>query len=106
MIIMAIVGSIIMTAVLPADVMAVNPMVPVSHMAWSPSHFIVARPIARAMVVEWPVVNLDFDALRSNSGWKKETHRNNSDEQKFVFNHTRLIRAHPSRHVGLSRTAD
>ena len=57
------------------------------------------------MVVEWPVANLDFDALRSNRGGKKDARRNNGNEQKFVFNHTPLIRARASRHMGLSRTA-
>ena len=75
-----IVVVIIVVAVLAADVMTMDPMVAVSHMAWSPCHFIVARPIARAMIVEWPVANLDFEALRSNSGRKKDTRHNNGDE--------------------------
>lgn len=57
------------------------------------------------MVVEWPVANLDFDALRSNRGGKKDARRNNGNEQKFVLNHTPLIRARASRYMGLSRTA-
>ena len=66
--------SIIMTAVpalvavLPADVMAVDPVMPARHVARDPDHFIVVGPIARAMVVEWLVANLDCNALRSNSG--------------------------------------
>ena len=89
-----IVVSIIMTAVpvvlamFPTDVMAVNPMMPpLRHVARDPDHFIVAIPIARAMVVEWPVANLDLNAIRSNSGGEKNTRRNNGDEQKFVSNH-------------------
>lgn len=39
------------------------------------------------MAVEWPVANLDLNAIRSNSSRKKNTRRNNGDEQKFVFNH-------------------
>jgi hypothetical protein len=66
--------SIIMTAVpalvavLSADVMAVDPVMPARHVARDPDHFIVVGPIARAMVVEWLVANLDCNALRSNSG--------------------------------------
>jgi hypothetical protein len=82
-----IVVVIIVVAVLAADVMTMDPMVAVSHMAWSPCHFIVARPIARAMIVEWPVANLDFDPLRSNSGGKQDARRNNGDEKKFVCSH-------------------
>jgi hypothetical protein len=74
-------------AVFRADVMAVNPMMSVRHVARDPKHFIVAGPIARAMVVVWPVANLDLNPLGSNSGRKKETRRNNGDEQKFVFDH-------------------
>lgn len=86
-IVVMIVMAIIVVAVLAADVMTMDPMVAVSHMAWSPCHFIVARPIARAMIVEWPVANLDFDPLRSNGGGKKDARRNNGDEKKFVYSH-------------------
>jgi hypothetical protein len=87
-----IVLSIIMTilpvvpALFPADVLAMNPMMPLA-VARDPDHFIVAVPIACAMIVEWPVANLDLNAICSNSGRKKNTRRNNGDEQKFVFNH-------------------
>ena len=91
----AIVGAMIImlavqvvVVVFPADVMAVDPVMPdARHVARDPNHFIAAAPIARAMVVIWPVANLDFDASRSNSGGKKNIRRNNGDEQKFVFNH-------------------
>jgi hypothetical protein len=86
-IVIIVVIIMVVVAVLAADVMTMDPVMAVSHMTWNPGHFIVARPIARAMAVVWPVANLDFDPLRSNSGGKKETHRNNGDEQKFVFNH-------------------
>ena len=50
----------IVMAAFSADVLTVNPMMPEArHVAWDPNHFIVAVPIARAMVVEWPVANLD-----------------------------------------------
>jgi hypothetical protein len=86
-----IVLSIVMTvlpvvpALFPADVLAMDPMMPLA-VAWDPDHCIVAVPIACAMVVEWPVANLDLNAIRSNSGGKKNTRRNNGDEQKFVSN--------------------
>jgi len=87
-----IVLSIIMTvlpvvpALFPADVLAMNPMMPLA-VAPDPDHFIVAVPIARAMVVGWPVANPNLNPIRSNSGGKKNTRRNNDDEQKFVSNH-------------------
>lgn len=81
-------------AVFPADVMAVDPMMPEArHMSRDPNHFIVVGPIPRAMAVEWPVANLDFDAIRSNSGRNKNTRANNGNEQKFVVNHVPLIHA-------------
>lgn len=50
----------VVLTVFPTDVLAVNPMVTEArHMAWDPDHFIVAVPIARAVVVERPVANLD-----------------------------------------------
>ena len=50
----------VLPAVFPADVLAVNPMMPEArHVARDPNHFIVAVPIARAMAIEWPVANLD-----------------------------------------------
>jgi len=61
-----VVFSIIMTSIpfmlaaFSAHVLAVNPMVTEArHMARDPDHFIVAVPIARAMVVKRPVANLD-----------------------------------------------
>ena len=57
----------VVPAVFPADVLAVNPMIPLA-VARDPDHFIVVVPIARAMAVKWPVADLDCDALRSNSG--------------------------------------
>lgn len=77
----------VVPAVFPADVMAVNPTMSVRYVAGHPNHFVVARPIPRAMIVKWPVANLDFDALRSNSGRQKDAGRNDSDEKKFVFDH-------------------
>src|ERR1700680_4078748 len=86
-------------AMLPASVLAVNPMVPALHVPRSPNHFIVVVPIARAMVVEWFVANLDLDAIRSNGGRNKNARRNNGSEQKFVFNHCTIDSgAHPSKH--------
>ena len=55
-------------AVFPADILAVNPVPVARHVTRDPDHFIVVVPIARAVVVEWPVADLDCDALRSNSG--------------------------------------
>jgi hypothetical protein len=60
-----IVLSIIMTvlpvvaALFPSDVLAMNPMMPLA-VARDPDHFIVAVPLARAMVVEWPVANPEY----------------------------------------------
>jgi hypothetical protein len=103
-IIMAIVVSIIMAAVFPANILAVNPMVPARHVARDPDHFIVIVPIALAMVVEWSVANLDLDAIRSNGGRNKNARRNNDSEQKFVFNHcTTDSGAHPSKHGFISK---
>jgi hypothetical protein len=48
----------VVPTVFPADVLAVNPIMPL-FVARDPYHFIVAVPIAGAMVVEWPVANLD-----------------------------------------------
>lgn len=56
LIIMAVLPVVL--AVFPADVPAVSPMMPLV-VARDPDHFIVAVPIARAMVVERPVANLD-----------------------------------------------
>lgn len=89
-VIMSIVVSIIaivVASVFTADVMAVDPMMARCHVARDPNHFVVASPIARAMAVVWPVANLDLDAIRSNSGWNKNTRGNKGDEQKFVFYH-------------------
>jgi hypothetical protein len=78
----------VVPAVFRAEVVAVDPMMSKArHVARDPNHFIVARPVARAMAVVWTIANLDFDANRSNSGGKKKTRRNNGDEQKFVFIH-------------------
>ena len=49
---------ILVPAMFPAIVLAVNPMMPLV-VAREPHHFVIARPIARAMVVEWPVTDLD-----------------------------------------------
>ena len=50
----------VVPAVFSADVLAVDPVMPkVRHMARDPHHFIVAVPIAGAVVVERPVANLD-----------------------------------------------
>ena len=48
----------VVPAVFPADVLPVHPMMPLV-VARDPQHFIVAVPIAGAMVVEWPVANLN-----------------------------------------------
>jgi hypothetical protein len=94
-VVVAIIIAVVVVAAFPADVMAVNPMMPEArHVARDPNHCIVSVPIARAMVVEWPVANLDFDASRSNSGGNKNTRRNNGDEQKLVFNHCTTDHAH------------
>jgi hypothetical protein len=74
--------------VFAADVLTVNPMVSeMRHVAGDPDHFIVAVPIALAMVIERPVADLDFNAVRSNSGRNKNARHQNRSEQKFVFNH-------------------
>lgn len=70
----------VVPAVFPANIMAVNPTMAVRHVAWHPNSFIVASPIASAMVIEWPVANLDFKALRSHSDRKKDTRSNDGDE--------------------------
>ena len=50
----------IVLAAFSAHILPVNPMVTgARHMARDPDHFIIAVPIARAMVIEWPVANLD-----------------------------------------------
>ena len=77
----------VVAAVLPASVLAVNPMVTGSHVPGSPNHFIVVVPIAVAMVVKLLVANLDLDAIRSNGGWNKNARGNKGCEQKFVFDH-------------------
>ena len=77
----------VVLAAFRADVLAVDPMMPVRHVARDPDHLIVAGPIACAMVVVWLVANLDCDASRSNSGGKENTRCNNGNEQKSVFNH-------------------
>jgi hypothetical protein len=55
------------------------------------------------MVIEGPVTDFDLDALRANRGRQKDARHNDGDEQKFIFDHTPLIRARFSRHMGLSR---
>ena len=92
-----------MMAVFPSDVVPVNPMMP-THMARNPDHLIVASPISGAMAIVWTVANLDLD-IRSNSGWKKKTRRYYGEKQKFVFDHTRLIRARTLWRMGLSHAA-
>jgi hypothetical protein len=50
----------VMLAVFPADVLTVNPMMSgARHVARDPYHFIIAVPIAGAMVVKWPIANLN-----------------------------------------------
>jgi hypothetical protein len=53
------------------------------------------------MSVVCPVAYFNAEALRGNGSRKKNAGRNHCDEQKFVFDHTPLIRVHASRHVGL-----
>jgi hypothetical protein len=75
-------------AVFSADILAMNPMVPVMrHMARNPDHLIVAVPIVLSMVVKRPVANLDLNATRSNSGRNKNARHQNGGEQKFAFYH-------------------
>ena len=94
-------------AVLPAGVLAVNPMVPALHVPRGPNHFIVVVPIAVAMVVKLFVANLDLDAIRSNSGRNKKARRNNGSEQKFVFNHCATDSgAHRSKHGFISKEVE
>jgi len=93
----------VVLAVLPASVLAVNPMMPAPHVPRSPNHFIVVVPIARAMVVEWFVANLDLD-IRSNGGRNNNARRNNGSEQKFVFNHCTIDSGAPrSKHGFISK---
>jgi hypothetical protein len=100
-IIMPIVMAVrVVLAVLPASVLAVNPMMAGAHVPGSPNHFIVVVPIAVAMVVKLLVANLDFDAIRSNSGRNKNARRNNGSEQKFVFNHCTTDSGAPHRKHG------
>jgi len=49
----------VLLAVFPADVLAVDPMMPARHVAWDPDHFIVVGPVTGAMGVKWLVANLD-----------------------------------------------
>jgi hypothetical protein len=77
----------VVLAVLPASVLAVNPVMAWSHVPGSPNHFIVVVPIAVAMVMKLLVANLDLDAIRSNGGWNKNARGNKGCEQKFVFDH-------------------
>ena len=60
-----------MLAMLPTDVVAMNPvMVVVGPMACDPDHFVVATVVARAVAVIRPVANLNAKALRSRGGRK------------------------------------
>ena len=78
----------VVAAAFAAHVLTVDPMMSVvRHVAWDPNHFIVAGPIARAMVIKWSVADLDRDALCSHSDWSDNARCNNGGEQKFVFNH-------------------
>jgi hypothetical protein len=43
------------------------------------------------------------DALRWNGGRKENTGRNHANEQKFVFDHTLLIRVRTFRRMGFFR---
>jgi hypothetical protein len=54
-------------AIFAPDVVAVNPTAP-SSVARDPNHFVVTRPIARAVIVVRPVAKLDADALGLNNG--------------------------------------
>ena len=68
---MLVMVAVPMPAMLPADVMAVNPCpVVVSPMAGDPNHFIVATVVARAVAVIRPVTDLNAKALRSRGGRK------------------------------------
>ena len=54
-------------AVLGPDVVAVDPTASdAGSMAWDPNHFVVARPITRAVAVVRPVANRDADSLGFN----------------------------------------
>ena len=60
-----------MAAMFPTDVVAVNPlMVVVGPMTLHPNHFVIARPIARAVAVIRPVADLNAKALRSRGSRK------------------------------------
>jgi hypothetical protein len=90
----------VVAAMFAADVLAVNPMMP-RHVAGHPNHFRITGPITRAVIVKWPVANLDFEASGPGGSRKKNSRRNKGDDHKFVFNHTLLLRAQPSQHMGL-----
>ncbi len=56
-------------AMLALAIMAMDPMMTVFRpMAGHPNHLVIAFPIARAMVVEWPVADFDTEFLRLNGG--------------------------------------
>ncbi|HTE93706.1 MAG TPA: hypothetical protein VK678_09380 [Bradyrhizobium sp.] len=86
---------VVMATMLAADVVAVNPLsAVVGPVARDPNHFPVARPIAGTMAVIRPIAYLNAETLRTNRACRnKNAGRNQGDEQKFVFNHTWLIRA-------------
>ncbi len=54
------------------------------------------------MIVKWAVTDFDLEALRANRGREKDAGHHDGNEQKFVFYHTRLIRARSFPHMGFS----
>jgi hypothetical protein len=71
-----------MPAVLATDVMTVDPLLAVMRpMTWNPSHFPIARPIARAMAVIRPVAYFDAEALRRDGSRKNDAGGRDRGEQ-------------------------
>jgi hypothetical protein len=68
-----------MAAVRAPDVVAVNPTTAdAGAVARDPNHFVVARPIARAMAVVRPVTNRNADTLGFNDSRRDEDARRNN----------------------------
>ena len=76
-------------AMLPTDIMAVDPMMTVvGPMARHPDHFPFAVPVTRPMAVIWPVT--DFDAksrLSLENGPESKTRYDERNEQSCFLNH-------------------
>ena len=80
-IVTVIVAVLFVAAMFAATIVAVDPMMSVlGPMAGLPNHFVITFPVARAMIVKWPVTQFDPNSFRLNGGPESKTRSGNRHE--------------------------